>query len=130
MSKPRITLGDVFFILLVFWAVLDLLKNWDNYKTCEKPVREWIAGSITIVVCIRIYQIVSYSMSYNEMKEQLPARIPINNNSAINEVTIVSLNWSNLPMLKRMTYFQFALYALLIHWTLLGTLYFAEINNV
>jgi hypothetical protein len=130
MSKPKITLGDVFFILLVFWAILDLLKNWDNYKSCEKPVREWIAGSIAIVVSIRTYQIVSYSMSYNEFKEIFQNRIPIGGNTSINEVTIISLNWANLPVLKKLTYFQFVLYAILVQWTLMGTLYFAEINSV
>lgn len=104
MSKPKITLGDVFFILLVIWAILDLMKNWENYNACPKPVREWIAGSITIVVAIRFYQIASYSMSYSEVKEQLAARIPINTTSAISEVTVVSINWANLPVLKKLTY--------------------------
>jgi len=104
MSKPKLNLGDVFFILLVIWAILDLMKNWENYESCPKPVREWIAGSITIVVAIRFYQISSYSMSYNEMKEQLTARIPINSTSAISEVTVISLNWANLPVLKKLTY--------------------------
>ena len=113
-------------LLFILWAFMDLLKNWENYQVCPRPIGEWIVISMAIIIVMRTYQIVAFTYSYDEIKETLSTRIPFNGQTHLNEISIITLNWSMMPTLKKYTYMQFVLYAFMIYWTVLGTIYFIE----
>jgi len=57
---------------------MDLLKNWENYQECPKPIGKWIVISMVTIIVMRFYQIIAFTFSYDEIKETLSARIPFN----------------------------------------------------
>ena len=124
MSKPKIQCGDIILLLFILWAVMDLLKNWENYQKCPRPIGEWIVVSMAAIITMRTYQIIAFTYSYDEIKEPLPHRIP--GQTHHNEISIINLNWALMPTLKKFTYMQFALYAFMIFWTIQGTIYFID----
>ena len=129
MSRPKPTCGDVFLFLIVLWAIMDLWKNWRNYfEGCHQPVGQWILVSLICIVATRTYQIIAYALSYEEKKEVVNGRVQIlaNGQNRVDEVTIVSLNWQIMPILKRFTYLQFVLYIFMIYWTVQGTIWFIQ----
>ena len=51
---------------------------------------------------------------------------PANIQNQINDVSIISVNWSILPKLRIASYLQFFLFFFMIIWTILGTKFFVE----
>jgi hypothetical protein len=78
MSRPKLHCGDFFLFCLLFWAVVDLARNWKNYQACEKPMGEWIIVSMSIIIAMRTYQLIAFAITYGEIKEQIQPRVNIN----------------------------------------------------
>lgn len=55
MSKIKFHCGDIFIVLMLCWAVMDLFKNWDYYTKCDYSIAQFIIISMILIVCIRTY---------------------------------------------------------------------------
>lgn len=123
MASIKLHCGDVLLFLVLTWGTMDLFKNYKNYEQCEMPIGRWLIISMSSIFVMRLYQLISFSLSYLEYKEELPRTDPIANRHHSVYVTIVTLDWEVLPTLKKLTYFQFALFLFIVYQTVEGTLY-------
>ena len=84
---------------------MDLFKNWRSYQECDKPINVWLLVSMCTIIVMRSYQIIAFSLSYNEVKERLSTRINLTPTTTISEISIINLNWHLIPALKKWSYF-------------------------
>jgi hypothetical protein len=69
MTRIKFHFGDILIILMIIWAIADLIRNWNDYSSCEHPIIQYVIVSMLLIVCIRIYQLISFAMSYEEVQE-------------------------------------------------------------
>ena len=126
MASIKLHCGDVLLFLVLTWGTMDLFKNYKNYQQCEMPIGRWLIISMSSIFAMRLYQLISFSLSYLEYKEELPRQDIMANRHHSIYVTIVTIDWRVLPILKKLTYLQFLLFLWIIFQTIEGTVYLIQ----
>jgi hypothetical protein len=80
---------------------------------------------MTTIITMRLFQIVAFALSYEEIKEPIQG-VLINPTTQLMEISINNLYWHRLPTLIKLSTLQFGVYAFLLFWTVQGTFFFIQ----